>query len=202
VFVPWGVRNCLVLGAPMPLGTQGGHGLAASYGEQPTRGADGTWDSDQSARLWAKRKDKPRGYTFAELARELRSSLEQERELAQVGQAAARDWLRRHWRELPRVVWLRLRAHARGYGAVGLAALAGCLLALALPETRRIAAAGVIILAMTAATVAMTYEEARGRYAAPVRPVAYLVGSLGLAAGVSRLLERRRATPATQGQRP
>ena len=127
VFAPWGLRNCLVLGAPMPLGTQGGHGLAASYGGQPTRGADGTWDSDQSARLWARQKDKPRGYTFAELARELRSSLEQERELAQVGQAAAGDWLRRNWRELPRVVLIRLRAHARGYGAVGLAALAGCL---------------------------------------------------------------------------
>lgn len=192
VFAPWGLRNCLVLQAPMPLGTQGGHGLAASYGEDAVAGDDGTWNSDQSARLWAKRKGKPSDYRFADLARELRSSLELERELALVGQTAVRPWMRRNWRRLPAIALVRLRAHARGYGALGLAAVACGFAALAFAETRRVAMSGFVIMAMTALTVALTYEEARGRYAAPVRPVAYLVGSLGLAASASRLWQTRR----------
>jgi hypothetical protein len=135
-------------------------------------------------------KGKPPGYTFADLARELRGSLEVERELSVVGQQAAGRWLRRHWRQLPRVALLRLRAHARGYGALGLAAVAGGLLALGFAETRRAAVLGLAILATTAATVAITYEEARGRYAAPVRPVACVVGAIGAAAAVSRLRGR------------
>lgn len=192
VFAPWCLRNCLVLRAPMPLGTQGGHGLAASYGEDEVAGDDGTWNSDQSARLWAKKKGKASDYTFADLARELRSSLALERELALVGQAAVRQWMRRNWQRLPAIALIRLRAHARGYGALGLAAVACGLAALAFPETRRVAMLGIVVMAMTALTVALTYEEARGRYAAPVRPVAYLVGSLGLAASASRLWQARR----------
>jgi hypothetical protein len=202
LFAPWGIRNSLVLGAPMPTGTQGGHGLAASYGGDEVSGEDdGTWNSDQTARLWAKQQKKPRGYVFADLAREMRSSLAVERELAQAGQDAARRWLRRHWRHLPRVALIRLRAHARGYGALGLAAVACGLAALAFPETRRMAALGFAILAMTALTVALTYEEGRGRYAAPVRPVAYLVGAFGLAAAAPRL-RRARSRPLTSPATP
>lgn len=190
LFAPWGVRNSLVLQAPMPLGTQGGHGLAASYGEDEVTDDDGTWNSDQTARLWAKRQNKPGGYAFADLARELRGSLAVERELSLAGQEAARRWLRRNWRHLPGVALIRLRAHARGYGPLGLAAVACGLAALGFPETRRAAALGAVILAMTALTVALTYEEARGRYAAPVRPVAYVVGSIGVAAAASRLFRR------------
>jgi hypothetical protein len=187
LFAPWGLRNSLVLGAPMPLGTQGGHGLAASYGGDGAEDDDGTWNSDQTARLWARVKGKPPDYAFADLARELRGSLEVERELSVVGQQAAGRWLRRHWRQLPRVALLRLRAHARGYGALGLAAVACGLIALGFGETRGAALPGLAILATTAATVAITYEEARGRYAAPVRPIAYVVGAIGAAAAVSRL---------------
>jgi hypothetical protein len=202
VFAPWGVRNSLVVGAPMPLGTQGGHGLAAAYGEDTLAGDDGTWNSDQSAQVWAKAKGKPSGYTFADLARELRSSLALEREVAEVGQAAARDWLRRHWRRLPGIAWVRLRAHATGYGALGLAAVLAGLAALVLVETRREAALGFAVLATTALTVALTYEEARGRYAAPVRPAAYLVGALGLAASANRLLQARRHAVANGARQP
>jgi hypothetical protein len=47
--------------------------------------------------------------------------------------------------------------------------------------------------------VALTYEEGRGRYAAPVRPVAYLVGAFGVGAAASRLREARRRPPASPG---
>ena len=79
---------------------------------------------------------------------------------------------------------------------MGLAAIAWGLVALALPETRRVAALCFVVIGTTALVVALTVES-NGRYGAPVRPVAYLVGALGLAASTSRLLQvNRRAAPA------
>jgi len=185
MLVPWGVRNCLVLDALMPLGTQGGHVLAGKYVEDEIRGA-ATWNSGRVARLWAKRQGKPSGYTYGKLARELRTSLAMDRDVAMVGQQAAREWLRRNWRQLPAVALVSLRAHARGYGALGLAAVVCAFAGLAVPETRRVAAPALAVMAVTALTVALTVE-AHGRYGAPVRPVAYLAGSLGLTASMSRI---------------
>jgi hypothetical protein len=183
--MPWCVRNCLLLDAPMPLGTQGGHVLATKFVEDKI--GNGAWDPGQAARLWAKVKGKPSDYRYATLAREFRTSLAVERDLAIEGRHAARAWLGRNWRLLPAVTWVTLRAHARGYGWLGLVAIAWGLVALALPETRRVAALGFVIIGTTALTVAFTVES-RGRYSAPVRPVAYLVGSLGLTAVTSRLI--------------
>ncbi|MGH7899065.1 MAG: hypothetical protein ACREQQ_14010, partial [Candidatus Binatia bacterium] len=201
VLAPWCIRNCLVLGAAMPLGTQGGHGLAASYGGNEVKG-HGTWNTDESARLWAKRKGRADGYKFPDLASEMRSSLATERELAELGQVAALEWLSRNWRQLPRVALVRLRAHARGYGALGLAAVIAGLGALAFPETRRLAGLSFAVLAMTALTVALTSEGGRGRYSAPVRPVVYFVGAIGLAATAQRLIGTSRAVrPSTANPR-
>jgi hypothetical protein len=169
----------------MPLGTQGGHVLATRFVEDKI--GNGAWDPGQAARLWAKLTGKPSGYRYAALAREFRTSLAVERDLAIAGQDAARAWLGRNWRLLPAVALVTLRAHARGYGWIGLAAIAWGVVALALPETRRLAALGFVIIGTTALIVALTVES-NGRYGAPVRPVAYLIGSLGLTASTSRLL--------------
>ena len=182
--MPWCLRNCYVLDALMPLGTQGGHVLATKFVEDKI--GNGAWDPEQAARLWAKRTGRPRGYRYGALAREFRTSLAVERDLAVAGQEAARAWLGRNWRLVPAVAFVTLRAHARGYGWIGLLALAWGVVALALPETRRVATLGFVIIGTTALSVALTVES-NGRYSAPVRPVAYLIGSLGLAASTSRL---------------
>jgi hypothetical protein len=190
VLVPWCVRNCLILRAPMPLGTQGGQVLAATYVDGEPGAVDGEWNSGQAARLWAKQKGRPIGYAYVDLARELRTSLAVDREFAMVGQEAAREWLRRNWPRLPAIAFITLSAHVRGYGALGLAAVIGGLAALAFPNTRRVAALGFVIMAATASTVALTFTH--HRFIAPVRPVAYLVGSLGVTACASWLLRSRR----------
>jgi len=92
--LPWCLRNCLVLDAPMPLGTQGGHALATKFVEDKI--GNGAWEPDQAARLWAKRTGKPSSYRYATLAREFRTSLAVERDLAIAGQEAARAWLGRN----------------------------------------------------------------------------------------------------------
>jgi hypothetical protein len=187
------VRNCLVLGALAPLGTQGGHSLAASFALDAVT-PDGSWDAERMAIVWARRQGKPPGYDAAAVAIEVRGSLEAERAMAVAGQDAARRWLRRNWRQIPKVVLIRLRAHALGYGPFGLAALAFGLAALAFPEMRREAASCLAILAMSATTVVLTFEAGRGRYSAPVRPAAYVMGALGLAGAAARLARRRSLT--------
>ena len=182
VFAPWGVRNCLVLDALMPLGTQGGYALAGKYAEDDM--SRSSWDSGRVARLWARRQGEP-GTSYGRLDRRLRTSLTMDRDLARLGQQAAREWLLRNWRRMPAVALASLRAHARGYGALGLAAVVFAVAALALPETRRVAALALAVMAVTALTVSLTYE-AHGRFATPVRPAAYLAGSLGLVALLSR----------------
>jgi hypothetical protein len=190
VLVPWCVRNCLVLDAPMPLGTQGGQVLAATYVDGEAGAVDGRWNSAQAARLWARRKGRPIGYTYDDLAREMRSSLAVDREFAMMGQEAAREWLRRNWRRLPAAAFVTLRAHVKEYGALGLTALLCGLAALAFPGTRRVAALGFVIMAATALTVVLTFTHPR--FVAPMRPVAYLLGSLGLTASASWLWHARR----------
>jgi hypothetical protein len=184
VLAPWCLRNSIVLEALMPLGTQGGHALAGRYGEDEVHGD--RWNSGLVAKLWAERTGKPIGYPYGRLDREMRISLAVERDVGAMGQQAARAWLRRNWRRMPSVALASLRAHARGYGAVGLAAVAGAVAGLAFRETRRMAALGLAIIATTALTVALTYE-AHGRFGVPVRPVAYLLGSLTVGALLGRL---------------
>jgi hypothetical protein len=185
--VPWCVRNGLVLDAVMPLGTQGGHSLAGRYGEDDPQAA--RWNSGLVGRLWAERTGKSSDYPYGRLDRQMRISLAVEREVAIMGQEAFRAWLPRNWRRLPSLAWVSLRAHARGYGPVALAALACALAGLALRETRGLAALGLAPIATTALTVALTYE-AHGRFGVPVRPVAFLLGSLTLAALPARLRAR------------
>jgi hypothetical protein len=196
VFAPWGVRNSLVLGALAPLGTQGGHSLGSSYALDAIT-PDGGWDAERLAHVWAKRQGKPAGYDAAQLAIDIRSSLEVERDMAVAGQRQARRWLRRNWHQIPNVVVTRLRAHALGYGPAGVAALAFGLLALGFPEMRREALLCLAILGMSATTVVKTFEAGRGRYSAPVRPAAYSMGALGLAGASARLLRRTGAPGAT-----
>jgi hypothetical protein len=188
VFVPWCVRNCLLLEAPMPLGTQGGQVLASTYVAGEPGAIGGRWNAAQAARLWAARKGRPTGYTYDDLAREIRTSLAVDREFALAGQEAAREWFRSNWRRLPAVVSATLAAHVWGYGALGLAAVACGAAALAFPETRLLAVLGFVILSLTAATVSLTFTHPR--FMAPVRPVAYVLGAVGLAASASWILAR------------
>jgi hypothetical protein len=172
-----------VLDAPLPLGTQGGHALAGRYVEDEIRGS--TWNSALVGRLWATRKGLD-SVRYSVLERRIRTSLAVEREMALMGQQAAREWLLRNWRRLPAAALLSLRAHARGYGTLGLAAVVCAFAGLAIPETRWMAALGLAVVVTNALTVALTYEAA-GRFSVPVRPVAYLAGSLAVAALLARL---------------
>jgi hypothetical protein len=181
---PWAVRNCLLLDAPLPLGTQGGHALAGRYVDDEIRGA--TWNSELVGRLWAARMGLA-SVRYSLLERKIRMSLAVEREMALMGQQAAREWLTRNWRRLPAAALLSLRAHARGYETFGLAAVLCAFAGLAIPEIRGMVGLGLAVVVTNALTVALTYEAA-GRFSVPVRPVAYLAGSIAVAALLARLL--------------
>jgi hypothetical protein len=148
------------------------------------RGA--TWNSELVGRLWAARMGLA-SVRYSLLERKIRMSLAVEREMALMGQQAAREWLTRNWRRLPAAALLSLRAHARGYETFGLAAVLCAFAGLAIPEIRGMVGLGLAVVVTNALTVALTYEAA-GRFSVPVRPVAYLAGSIAVAALLARLL--------------
>lgn len=93
---PWWVRNCLVLGAFMPTGTQGGIGIADAFSDSAVA-SHGSWTSQTADRIAAGMRRDP---AFAQL-----SPIAFEREHARQGAAHARAWIRAHPDQLVRLSW-------------------------------------------------------------------------------------------------
>lgn len=108
VTAPWMVRNCKLHQAFMPLGDQGGIKLPGGYCDAAV--------ADQG--LWA---DPERGGYFVvfenELAKKNLPPGDYNREMAQYGSRIAKQWMRDHWRVLPRLALAKLKTELHlGYG--------------------------------------------------------------------------------------
>ena len=163
---PWWVRNVTVLNALMPLGTQGALNLPAGFGPQAVR-FEGMWASnpgDDEARIDALNLDP--------VTAEVR--------LAKLRSRETLDWMRRHPRDVVRLmalhVWQEIRPRTLPYPTdawlLPAAALAAWIL-------RRHSGVDVVV-AVTAVNllgIALTWSVA-GRFMAPVQPIlAALVGA-------------------------
>lgn len=170
VIGPWWVRNCVVLEAFMPFGTQAALNLPAGFGPRALR-FKGLWMSNP-------------GDGAPEIEALKLGPVETEVRLAQYRAALTRRWIREHPLDALRLmrlhVWQDVRPRTLPYpiGAwlLPVAALAAIYL-------RRSAGVGVIVL-MVAANIlgiALTWS-ARGQFIAPVQPLlAALVGALVVA---------------------
>lgn len=108
VTAPWMVRNCKLHQAFMPLGDQGGIKLPGGYCDAALAG-NGMWADPKAG-----------GY-FADFEKQLAtrnlSIGEYNRELAAYGSACAKQWMRSHWQQLPRLALGKLGTELRlGYG--------------------------------------------------------------------------------------
>ncbi len=170
VIGPWWVRNCVVLEAFMPFGTQAALNLPAGFGPRALR-FKGLWMSNP-------------GDGAPEIEALKLGPVETEVRLAQYRSALTRRWIREHPLDALRLmrlhVWQEVRPRTLPYpiGAwlLPVAALAAVYL-------RRSAGVGVIVL-MVAANIlgiALTWS-ARGQFIAPVQPLlAALVGAMVVA---------------------
>jgi len=195
VIGPWWVRNCVVLGAFMPFGTQAALNLPAGFGPRALR-FKGQWMSNP-------------GDGAPEIAALKLDPVASEVRLAQYRSALALRWMRENPRD---TLWLmglhaweeykpRRLPYPTGAWLLPVAALAAVYL-------RRSAGVGVIVLMVAANLlgIALTWS-ARGQFTAPVQPMlAALVGAMAVAAArtiiefAGRL--RRSAATATRAGRP
>ncbi len=170
VIGPWWVRNCVVLEAFMPFGTQAAINLPAGFGPRALR-FKGQWMSNP-------------GDGAPEIAALKLDPVASEVRLAQYRSALALRWIREHPLDALRLMGLhmwqevmpRRLPYPTGAWLLPVAALAAVYL-------RRSAGVGVIVLMVAANMlgIALTWS-ARGQFMAPVQPMlAALAGAMAVA---------------------
>jgi len=192
---PWWVRNCATLEAFMPLGAQGGIGLAGAY-------SDEAYLRTLERKPWTH----PNRWNFFEpLLRDpayqaLPQQL-QERELARFGQASALEWIAENPAKLPALAWHRLGLHwsmrdARDAG-IRLLAVFG---ALSFVRSRETWIAASFVAANSLAVMA-TFAVGGGRFLSSVEAILFLFAGAGLGQAwrlASHGWQERRGRPRAQ----
>ncbi len=181
--LPWWVRNCVVLDAVMPLGTQGGMGLPGGYSDTAVR-ADGIWIDPHTWGCFDPLYDQMRGRRL--------SAIELERAQARFGTRAVLVWIDRNphllvglamsklvtlWTHRPKIYFPLLL----GLGCLGLR------------WTCRRPAAVIpwALVACNSLAIMVTYTTRSGRFQVPVLLLLHVMAAIGLWR-LSQWLNRRR----------
>jgi|GEM_PF-928669 len=174
---PWWIRNCLVLDALMPLGTQGREQLSAAYSDEAFRRAGMWFNLDQT------------GF-FDSLDLPSDDPLAAAKQRAEFSGARAREWMATHPFKTILLIPLRVLQEFRPHGPGELAILMFALLGLAVlfsrPEGQVIAA---LLVAQTLA-VSLTWSVS-GRFLIPLLGGLHAAAAVGLWAAYVLLVERR-----------
>ena len=187
VCAPWWIRNCVVLQAPLPLGTQGATTLVGGYSDESLE-RRGEWQIEPEIRL--------RQRIESELA--IGEGGSQERREVRVARAASKQvqsWIAQHMEDLPRLFWYRLVSEWSPYSGRALiwkmAALLGLgVLALLLP---RAAFLIVGVLLINSLMVMLLYSVG-GRFLVPTYGILYTLAGIGLASPAIALTLRKDAS--------
>jgi hypothetical protein len=171
---PWCVRNCIVLGKFMPLGTQGGWGLPLGYSDVAVE-ERGMAHTAAIQRIWE-------SYSKVNDVTGL-TPLEIERTQAEVGQREAIRWMRDHWAELPQLAFSKARTECKSWRPRHKLVIFGILMLGGLVTWRRNPQALVLLVMVVAntLTIMVTYS-ALGRFLVPVLFPCYILIGVGVAA--------------------
>jgi len=169
---PWWVRNCIVLGKFMPLGTQGGCALPGGYSDLAVENR-GNWTGSAMARIWESytKENDVTGLTLIET--ELRWS--------ETGQRAAVRWMKDHWAFLPRFALRKAVTEWRAWQPRRVLVLLGLCLLGSLLNWRRhpqVIVLWFVIIANTL-TIIATYAV-NGRFLIPVLFPCYILIGVGI----------------------
>ena len=167
---PWWVRNCLVLHAFMPLGTQGHMVLPAGY----------SWYAVLHRGQWTREaEDEIRQSLLKHRPDVYGKGIETERELARTSFAVALWWAVSHPHRLPQLAWYKTRRLWTPLSAhqwcLMIAALCGALVALNRPW-----AWPAFGLFMTQTLVVAATHNELGRFLVPLQPLLHLFAGLGV----------------------
>ena len=169
---PWWVRNYIVLGKFMPLGTQGGVNLPDGYSDLAVE-YRGNWTGSAKARIWE-------SYTKVNDVTWL-TPLEIERTKAEVGQREALRWIRNHRAQLPQLAIRKAVTEWRGWQSRGMLVLLGLCMLGSLLNWRRHPQVIVLWFVIIANTLTIMATWAMyGRFLIPVLFPCYILIGVGI----------------------
>ncbi len=171
---PWWIRNCLVLGAVMPLGTQGPITMLGGYSDAALA-AGGDW---QYAPEFELREELEQNPDFQQNTDPI------ERELIVVREASrrVRSWIAAHLADLPTLFGRRIVTHWNPYHGRSLLWKFAMIAGIAwLIVTKNRAAVVLIGLPLLNTVVVMMLYTTGGRFLVPLYGILYSLGGIGIA---------------------
>jgi hypothetical protein len=220
--MPWWVRNTIVSGRLLPLGTQGGFNLPDQYGDVAIR-TGGLWTGRGIRDAWTQSSDanlpmrippglsresldkldklNPSAHQFAAVIYAVYcNSIQSEIALSDAGQRSAVAWLRANYTQLPRLMALKVYSLTTSSGEpylaipVLLAAILFCA-SFTLKELRRTSSCLAMLIASYVLAVALTHVVYY-RFLLPILPAGYVGVASGIAAiEIGYRAHRRRHLP-------
>ena len=170
VCAPWWIRNCVVLKALMPLGTQGAITLVGGYNDKAIL-KKGQWHVEPENRL---RKEAEAEVGPVDIPT-------REVHVARRASRQVKEWIRAHLGTLPNLAWVRLKNEWNPYNGRALAfrltALVGLCWLCTLHRSAALLLGGVIII--NSITVMMLYSVG-GRFLVPTYGILYTLAGIGI----------------------
>jgi 4-amino-4-deoxy-L-arabinose transferase-like glycosyltransferase len=191
VVSPWWIRNVSVLNAFMPLGGQGAASLLGGYCDEAL--ADyGNWHPEPENRLQKEIDGLTRTRDWTQAEREV--------ELARRASAETREWIERHWQDLPKLMVARVVTHWGPFSGASLLWRLGILIGgMALIALHRREALCLVGLPLWSTLVVAFLYETGGRFLVPFYGLLYLVAAIGVTFCLERLF--RQFCPQSRGNR-
>lgn len=176
---PWWIRNCQRLESFMPMGAQGAVSILGGYSDEAL--ADqGNWHPEAQNRLQQKLLSLPGAKKW--------SSLELEREMALAASAETRYWVRQHARDIPTLIFLRLKTHWSPYFGKSLIWRCGMLLGVVvLLMHRRWESYWFLGIPIVSSLTVMGLYETGGRFLVPLYGLLYALAGIGFAIVFAKL---------------
>ncbi len=181
---PWWVRNCLVLDALMPTGTQGGIGIADGFSDSAYANF-GSWTSETADRIASEMRLDPSLQTL--------SRIEFEKEHSRRGSQSAKAWIRKHPELLMQLSWWKF-SRLWEYGSVLHGLLFGCcFLGLWYARDHALSKVLLLLFVLNSLTVVATYHTYE-RFMTPFRPLIHGLVGFGCQMLLATLVNELRST--------
>lgn len=181
VVSPWWIRNCMLTGRLMPLGSQGAASLRGGYSDEAL--ADwGNWHADAEIAMQAKLDNITDSGKWTASQREVA--------LADLATQEIGDWIKSHWRDLPRLCAMRVASHWGPWRLDHLlwkfSAFVGLICVWRSDPRQGIILASILLA--DSLTIACLYETG-GRFLIPLHAVLYALAGVGLAGCLALLMK-------------
>lgn len=167
---PWWVRNCIVLKAIMPTGTQGGIGIADGFSDSAMENF-GSWTPQIALSILKELRADPK---FAEA-----SELEIEKEHCRRGAARASEWIKSHPERLLQLTWWKF-SRLWEFGSVQHTVLFGlCAMGMWFSRITPLTRVLLLLFVLNSLTVMATYHTYE-RFLTPFRPLIHVMCAWGI----------------------